>query len=185
MLVWSVAGSPPDMAGVRAFARAFSPTHTYAAMVAAGDIPLIRETLTDTFLPLIPLPGGGGTHASVTASACLAIEQAIMQGPIPDAVIIHGSSDIAFAAAVTVRKMAIPVAALSCGVRGKTLHDPLTINRILIDHCVDIAVADTVAERETLTWERVPGEVIVSLGPLQEDAGARKVAAFLARCFSP
>lgn len=74
----------------------------------------------------------GGSHAQMTAQMMLALEP-VIEKQKPDIVIVYGDTNTTLAAALTAKKMCIPVAHVEAGVRSGKEYNPEEINRQVVD----------------------------------------------------
>lgn len=90
--------------------------------------------------PKVNLGIGSGSHAEMTASAMVGLERELDLA-LPSVVIIYGDTDSTLAAAISARKLGLPVVHVEGGARTATLNNPEEINRIVADHLSDMIFA--------------------------------------------
>lgn len=80
---------------------------------------------------------GSGTHAVMTGSAMVGIEETLMESQ-PKAVVLYGDTDSTLAAALAAVKLGVPVIHIEAGPRTHMENNPEEYNRILTDHVSSI-----------------------------------------------
>ena len=131
----------------------------------SGDI-LADLNLPD---PDIYLGIGSGSHAEQTAGVMLAYEKICLADP-PDYVVVVGDVNSTMAAAITAKKLLLPVAHLEAGLRSRDWTMPEEINRIVTDALSDLLWTPSPDADENLRREGVPEERIVRVGNIMMDA---------------
>lgn len=119
--------------------------------------------------PDIYLDVGSGTHAEQTAGVMLAYEQVCRQHR-PDFVIVVGDVNSTMAAAITAKKLLLPVAHLEAGLRSRDRTMPEEINRIVTDTLSDLLWTPSPDADENLLNEGIPLERIERVGNIMMDA---------------
>lgn len=96
----------------------------------------------------------------------------VLESVAPDAVVVHGDTSTAMAAAIATFNREIPVVHLEAGLRTTNLHSPFPeeANRRLISRLATLNLAPTATALENLTRESVPRDSIVVTGNTVIDA---------------
>jgi UDP-N-acetylglucosamine 2-epimerase (non-hydrolysing) len=117
---------------------------------------------------------GGNSHAQQTAAVLLAYEAYCLEDR-PSWVVVVGDVDSTLAAAVTAKKMNLPVAHLEAGLRSGDRSMPEEINRLAVDAIADLlwtpsADADANLAREGVSASRIDrvGNVMIDAYCLQQ-----------------
>lgn len=84
----------------------------------------------------------GGTHAQMTGSMMIAIEEVLMKEK-PDWLLVYGDTNSTLAAALAAAKLHIPVCHVEAGARVHSMTNPEEINRICTDHVSSLLLAST------------------------------------------
>ena len=79
---------------------------------------------------------GSGSHAQQTAAVMIGIEPVLIEAA-PDIVIVVGDVNSTMAAAITARKLGLPVAHVEAGLRSGDMTMPEEINRLCTDAICD------------------------------------------------
>jgi UDP-N-acetylglucosamine 2-epimerase (non-hydrolysing) len=119
--------------------------------------------------PHIHLHVGSGTHAEQTAGVILAYEKVCLEQK-PDYVIVVGDVNSTMAAAITAKKLWLPVAHLEAGLRSGDRTMPEEINRIVTDAICDLLWTPSPDADENLRREGVAEEKIVQVGNIMMDS---------------
>jgi UDP-N-acetylglucosamine 2-epimerase (non-hydrolysing) len=135
------------------------------------DANMSSDILADLNLPdpEIYLGIGSGSHAEQTAGVMLAYEKICLADP-PDYVVVVGDVNSTMAAAITAKKLLLPVAHLEAGLRSRDWTMPEEINRIVTDALSDLLWTPSPDADENLRREGVPEERIVRVGNIMMDA---------------
>jgi len=135
------------------------------------DANMSSDILADLNLPDpdIYLGIGSGSHAEQTAGVMLAYEKICLADP-PDYVVVVGDVNSTMAAAITAKKLLLPVAHLEAGLRSRDWTMPEEINRIVTDALSDRLWTPSPDADENLRREGVPDERIVRVGNIMMDA---------------
>lgn len=135
------------------------------------DANMSSDILADLNLPDpdIYLGIGSGSHAEQTAGVMLAYEKICLADP-PDYVVVVGDVNSTMAAAITAKKLLLPVAHLEAGLRSRDWTMPEEINRIVTDALSDLLWTPSPDADENLRREGVPEERIVRVGNIMMDA---------------
>ncbi len=135
------------------------------------DANMSSDILTDLNLPdpHIYLGIGSGTHAEQTAGVMLAYEKVCQSEP-PDYVVVVGDVNSTMAAAITAKKLLLPVAHLEAGLRSRDWSMPEEINRIVTDALSDLLWTPSPDADENLRREGIPENRIVRVGNIMMDA---------------
>lgn len=92
--------------------------------------------------PAYNLGISGGTHASMTASMLVAIEETLVKEK-PDVVLLYGDTNTTLSGALAAAKLHIPIAHVEAGYRTRCLSNPEEINRVCTDHVSSLLLAVT------------------------------------------
>ncbi|GMQ81440.1 MAG: UDP-N-acetylglucosamine 2-epimerase (non-hydrolyzing) [Rhodothermia bacterium] len=133
--------------------------------------------------PDINLEVGSGSHARQTGEIMVRLEEHLLQNDRPDCVLVYGDTNTTAAAAVTARKLLIPVAHVEAGLRSFNMHMPEEINRIVTDRLSDFLFCPTQTACDHLKAEgltdgiSLTGDVmydaVVHFSSTREPAGGR------------
>ncbi len=117
------------------------------------------ENMSDVFFSEFGIPAptenlhiSGGTHASMTGEMMIALEKTIITHA-PDVVVVYGDTNSTLAAALTARKMQLPVIHIEAGPRTGNSNNPEEINRRAVDHVSDLLFAPDQASLDNLINE--------------------------------
>ena len=139
------------------------------ALVDAG----IRETLVHTgqhydpemsavFFEELDLPDpdanlgtGSGTHAVQTGETMIRLEALLMQGPLPDGLIVYGDTNSTLAGALVAAKLGIPLIHVEAGLRSFNRRMPEEINRVVTDRLSSVLCCPTATSVRNLAAEGI------------------------------
>jgi UDP-N-acetylglucosamine 2-epimerase (non-hydrolysing) len=110
-----------------------------------------------------------GTAVEQLAAAMSAMEK-IMLSEKPDLVLVCGSDNAAFGAAVTAAKLGLPVAAVDAGLRSYERSDADEVNRVVIDAMADFHFVSEHSGEYNLINEGVADEKVFFAGNLLIDS---------------
>jgi UDP-N-acetylglucosamine 2-epimerase (non-hydrolysing) len=135
------------------------------------DANMSADFLHDLNLPEpdIHLHVGSGTHAEQTAGVMLAYEKVCLENP-PDYVVVVGDVNSTMAAAITAKKLLLPVAHLEAGLRSHDRRMPEEINRIVTDALSDLLWTPSPDADGNLKREGVVLEKVVRVGNIMIDS---------------
>lgn len=132
--------------------------------------------MSDVFLSDLGLPKpqanlevGSGSHAVTTAAVMVAYEQ-FCERAWPDCVIVVGDVDSTVAAALTAKKLGLPLVHLEAGLRSFDRSMPEEINRIVTDAISDLLWTPSEDADKNLAREGVPRERVLRVGNIMIDA---------------
>jgi len=132
--------------------------------------------MSDAFFRDLGLPApdhylgvGSGSHAEQTAAVMTAYERLCVANR-PDWVVVVGDVNSTMAAAITAKKLNLPVAHLEAGLRSFDRTMPEEINRILTDSIADLLWTPSPDADDNLRREGVPPERIVRVGNIMIDS---------------
>lgn len=148
------------------------------------------RNMSDVFFADLGLPQphahlgvGSGSHAEQTAGVILAFES-VCRLQRPACVVVVGDVNATMAAAITAKKLNLPVAHVEAGLRSGDRTMPEELNRILTDSIADLLLTPSPDADQNLRREGVAPERIVCVGNIMIDslvhalAAARDRAAF-------
>lgn len=118
--------------------------------------------------PHFHLEAKGGTHAQQTATVLTAYESLCTEHR-PDWVIVVGDVNSTLAAAITAKKLNIPVAHLEAGLRSGDRSMPEEINRLAVDAISDLFWTPSADANRNLEREGVPAACIDLVGNVMID----------------
>ncbi|GHU75288.1 UDP-N-acetyl glucosamine 2-epimerase [Clostridia bacterium] len=110
----------------------------------------------------------GGTHAQMTASMMIGVEEVLLNEK-PDAVLVYGDTNSTIAAALVAVKLTIPIFHVEAGNRMGTLDNPEEVNRIVTDHCGTLLLCATDESRHNLDREGI-GHRAYTVGNIMYDS---------------
>ncbi len=110
-----------------------------------------------------------GTPVEQLAAAMTGMEK-IMLSEKPDLVLVCGSDNAAFGAAVTAAKLGLPVAAVDAGLRSYERSDAEEVNRVVIDAMADFHFVSEHSGEYNLINEGVADEKVFFAGNLLIDS---------------
>jgi UDP-N-acetylglucosamine 2-epimerase (non-hydrolysing) len=132
--------------------------------------------MSDTFFRDLGLPMpdhdlgvGSGTHAVQTAAVMTAYE-CLCLSERPDWVVVVGDVNSTMAAAITAKKLCLPIAHLEAGLRSFDRSMPEEINRIVTDSISDLLWTPSADADENLRHEGVPAQRIERVGNIMIDS---------------
>ena len=139
------------------------------ALMDAG----IRETLVHTgqhydpemsavFFEELGLPDpdanlgtGSGTHAVQTGETMMRLEALLMQGPLPDGLMVFGDTNGTLAGALVAAKLGIPLIHVEAGLRSFNRRMPEEINRVVTDRLAAVLCCPTETSVRNLAAEGI------------------------------
>lgn len=134
------------------------------------------KNMSDVFFADLGLPKpdlhlgvGSGTHAEQTAGVMLKLE-GICQERRPALVLVVGDVNATMAAAITAKKLCIPVAHVEAGLRSRDWTMPEEVNRILTDSIADLLYTPSPDADENLRAEGVDEARIRCVGNVMIDS---------------
>jgi UDP-N-acetylglucosamine 2-epimerase (non-hydrolysing) len=134
--------------------------------------PIMSEVFFEDFelpVPAIHLGSGGTTHAEQTARIILAYGDLLARDP-SDWIIVVGDVDSTLAAALTAKKLQLPVAHLEAGLRSGDRTMPEEINRLMTDAIADLLWTPSEDADDNLRREGIPDSRIARVGNIMIDA---------------
>jgi UDP-N-acetylglucosamine 2-epimerase len=133
------------------------------------------ENMSDVFFEELSIPKpdenlhvSGGSHTEMTARIMLELEPCITKYN-PDAVVLYGDTNSTLAAAITVRKMGIPIVHVEAGPRTGSKNNPEEINRVIVDRISDVLCTPDMSSVENLRNEGM-GDRTYFTGDVMYDA---------------
>lgn len=94
----------------------------------------------------------GGSHAKMTGTMMIAIEEVLLKEK-PDWLLVYGDTNSTLAAALAAAKLHIPVCHVEAGARVHSKTNPEEINRICTDHVSTLLLASTQSGYEEMKNE--------------------------------
>ena len=104
---------------------------------------------------------GGGSHAHMTASALVGMED-ILKEEKPNALLVYGDTNTTLAGALAAAKMHIPVIHVESGIRMQPRSMPEEINRVLTDHISTVMCCCSELGRKNLFAEGLKNGIYVT-----------------------
>ncbi|WP_426954762.1 non-hydrolyzing UDP-N-acetylglucosamine 2-epimerase [Muricoccus radiodurans] len=148
-----------------------------------ADPAMFGDHLADLGLPLPDVSLGvaaGGGHAALTGRTMMALAE-LWTARRPTVVVVAGDVDGTLAAALSARKLAIPVAHLEAGLRCGDLDMPEEINRRAVDAISTALWAPDEGTAARLVAEGHPPETVRAVGNAMIDSLLRALPAARAR----
>lgn len=132
--------------------------------------------MSDVFFEQLELPepdiflsSGSGTHATQTARVMMELEPVIIEQR-PDVVVVVGDVNSTFAAALTAKKLHVPVAHVEAGLRSFDRRMPEEINRVATDAISDFLFTTEAAAEVHLKNEGKSEDIIFFCGNVMIDS---------------
>ena len=177
MRVLSVVGARPQFVKASAVSSALERAGVAEFLVHTGqhyDAAMSEQFFSELELraPDVNLGVGSGPHGWQTAQMMLALEPIIEQ-QAPEWVLVYGDTNSTLAAALTARKLNVPVAHVEAGLRSFNLRMPEEINRRVADSVSDLLLAPTDVAVANLQNEGVPESRIKLVGDVMFDVALR------------
>lgn len=113
----------------------------------------------------------GGSHAQMTASMLVAIEETLIAEK-PDVVLLYGDTNTTLSGALAAAKLHIPIAHIEAGYRTRCLSNPEEVNRVCTDHVSSLLLAVTDECKKNLEAEGL-GDITTFVGDPMYDAFVR------------
>lgn len=110
----------------------------------------------------------GGSHAQMTASMLVAIEETLIAEK-PDVVLLYGDTNTTLSGALAAAKLHIPIAHVEAGYRTRCLSNPEEVNRVCTDHVSSLLLAVTDECKKNLEAEGL-GDIAAFVGDPMFDA---------------
>jgi len=123
----------------------------------------------------------GGSHGRQIGEIMIAYEEILRTGP-PDWVVVVGDVDSTVAAALTAKKLQLPVAHLEAGLRSFDRQMPEEINRLATDAICDLLWTPSADADSNLVREGVSPERIERVGNIMIDSLEMMRPRFRAGC---
>lgn len=173
--VLSVVGARPNFMKVAPIVKALAahPAGFEQVLVHTGQHYDAR--MSDAFFVDLQMPApdfhlgvGSGSHAQQTAAVMVGIEP-VLKAVSPDLLIVVGDVNSTLAAALTAKKLGVPVAHVEAGLRSYDMSMPEEINRRCVDSISDELFTPDRLAGETLLREGVPEGRIHFVGNVMID----------------
>lgn len=176
MKILSVVGARPNFMKVAPIASALKAHAGRARHILVHTGQHYDKKMSGSFFerlglaePDFNLGVGSGTHAEQTGRVMIAIEP-VLQEVKPDVVIVVGDVNSTLAAALTAKKLLIPVAHVEAGLRSFDMTMPEEINRRCTDAIVDFLFTTDRLANENLTREGIAEDKIHFVGNVMIDS---------------
>lgn len=170
-----VAGTRPNFVKIAPLQRAFSNHEEFEpTLVHTGQH--YDASMSDVFFTQLELPqpdiflsSGSGTHATQTARVMIELEPVIIDLR-PDVVVVVGDVNSTFAAALTAKKLHVPVAHVEAGLRSFDRRMPEEINRLATDAISDFLFITEESAARHLKNEGKPDDSVFFCGNVMIDS---------------
>lgn len=132
-------------------------------------------TLSEIFFEELDIPEparnlevGSGSHAQVTGTAMIRVEE-VMKEFAPSCVVVYGDTNSTLAAALAAAKLCIPLIHIEAGPRTYNKTNPEECNRVVVDHISDYLCAPDRVSVENLVKEGIEKNKIFFTGDVMYD----------------
>jgi UDP-GlcNAc3NAcA epimerase len=105
--------------------------------------------------PAVNLGVGSGPHGAQTGEMMRALEQYLLDHPMPDGVLVYGDTNSTMAGALVAAKLHLPLAHVEAGLRSFNRRMPEEINRVVTDHVSNLLFCPTDTAVENLRREGI------------------------------
>jgi len=173
--IYLVAAARPNFMKVAPLWHAFAELPELFAPVLIHTGQHYDKNMSDVFLQDLGLPAphvhlgvGAGTHAEQTGGVMIEFEKVCL-AERPDLVLVVGDVNSTLAAAITAKKLWIPVGHVEAGLRSRDWEMPEEINRIVTDSISDLLFTPSPDADENLRHEGVPAAKIHRVGNIMID----------------
>jgi len=119
--------------------------------------------------PTVNLEAGSGSHAVQTGAMMVRLERFLLDGPLPDYLIVYGDTNSTLAGALVAAKLQVPVAHVEAGLRSFNRRMAEEINRIVTDRLSDLCFCPTATAVANLRAEGRTSGVLMT-GDVMRDA---------------
>ena len=176
MKILSVVGARPNFMKVAPIAKALKDHAARVSHILVHTGQHYDTAMSASFFNVLGLSApdynlgvGSGSHAEQTGRVMIALEP-ILEQVRPDIVIVVGDVNSTLAAALTAKKLMIPVAHVEAGLRSFDMTMPEEINRRCTDAIADLLFTTERSASENLRHEGVPDERIHFVGNVMIDS---------------
>ncbi len=170
-----VAGTRPNFVKIAPLQQTFSghevlePTLVHTGQHYDASMSDVFFTQLELPQPDIFLSSGSGTHATQTARVMIELEPVIIDLR-PDVVVVVGDVNSTFAAALTAKKLHVPVAHVEAGLRSFDRRMPEEINRLATDAISDFLFITEESAARHLKNEGKPDDTVFFCGNVMIDS---------------
>jgi UDP-N-acetylglucosamine 2-epimerase (non-hydrolysing) len=174
--VVSVVGARPNFMKIAPIDRAFKAYSDEIEHIIVHTGQHYDYQMSEAFFQDLQMPSpnfflgvGSGSHAEQTAKVMTAFEE-VCQKVKPDLVIVPGDVNSTMAAAITTKKLSLPLAHIEAGLRSGDRTMPEEINRIVTDVIADLLFVTEKSGYENLIAEGIPSYKIHFVGNTMIDS---------------
>ncbi len=177
MKIVSIVGARPQFIKAAVISRKLREEHT-EILIHTGQH--YDYNMSDVFFEELDIPKpdynlgiSGGTHAEMTGSMLISLEEVIRREN-PQLVLLYGDTNSTLAGAVVAAKLFIPICHIEAGVReagikNGTFTNPEEINRVITDRVSSYLMCSTAADLKCLKKEGIEKDAYF-VGDLMYDA---------------
>ncbi len=138
MRVCTIVGARPQFVKAAVVSRALAGEYIEETLVHTGqhyDAAMSQVFFDELDIPRpdVDLGVGSGSHARQTGEMMIRLEQFLLEGPLPDQVLVYGDTNSTLAGALVAAKLNVPLAHVEAGLRSFNRVMPEEVNRIVTD----------------------------------------------------